>query len=108
MVIELAFKIRTALNEPYTYDPTDYSFWDMQDDEDTKRDIINALKLVGVRCESVNIASFDIYDGTKICDCVCYYNKPYQVYNSEFFLNGLSGFPFSNCPLEFYFSKRID
>ncbi len=96
------------LNEPYTNDPTDYQFWDMQLDEYTKQDLIAALELKGVKCESVNIVSTDIYDGTKRCECVCYYNKPYQVYNSEFFLDNLSGFSFSSGSLEFYFSKRLD
>ncbi len=101
----------TFIDETESDTEIDYSNlpWEMQEDEDTKRDIITALEKEGVRCESVEIERRDIYTGIKYCVCVCYYNKPYAIYHSEFFLEGLSGFEgMPNSPLEFYFEKLIE
>jgi len=93
------------------YDEDDETtLWIMEDEEITKTKLIEGLSSVGVKCESVTIEREDIHNnGVRFVSCICYYNKPYEVYNSEFFIEGLSQFPPSrNCPLEFYFKSRID
>lgn len=85
--------------------------WDFENDDITKMKLIEGLKTVGVKCDSVIIQKRNNSDGTKLCKCICYYNKPYQVYYSEFFIENLSNFYSSNGsngPLEFYFVKKID
>ena len=71
-----------------TDDTTEY--WILEDDEITTNKLIDGLKTVGVICESVDIIKTNIYEGKKQVKCICCYNKPYQVYNSDFFIKGLS------------------
>lgn len=97
------------LNEPYTGDPYDYPFWTMEDEDLTRLKLSEALKTVGVVCDFKDITlNPDIYEGTVQCVCICYYNKPYQVYNSEFFLNNLTQSNDFHWPVEFYFKSRLD
>ena len=84
----------------------------METEEETKSRLINGLASVGVKCEDVVFKWTDANNGTRCCACVCYYNKPYQVYNSEFFIKGLTEQEFEsqnpNCQLEFSFYRRIE
>lgn len=83
--------------------------WIMETEEETKERLRNGLLSVGVKCEEITIKWTS--ECTRCCECICLYNKPYQVYNSEFFIKGLSEFEDNEhgyrCPLEFHFSKNI-
>ncbi len=95
----------TEGSDEYGYD----DYWTMEDQESIKNKLIAELAAVGVKCQEINIVHQDYFTGLMHCECVCLYNKPYIVYESEFFLKGLSEFPTDNrAPLEFYFEKRID
>lgn len=96
------------------YDPEyedellDEPYWIMEDQDIIKNKLTEELNKVGVKCENIIIHN-DTEDGLMHCKCECLYNKPYIVYESEFFLDGLSEFPPENRgPLEFYFEKRIN
>jgi hypothetical protein len=83
--------------------------WIMESDDITKNKLILGLLNVGIKCNDVEIEWSDKVDGTKKCKCICYYNKPYEIYNSEFFIDGITQSSYCpSCPLEFYFEKRID
>lgn len=101
--------IKNQLDQYDEIDETcNFYCWDFESDDITKMKLIEGLKTVGVKCDSVIIKKRNDSDGTKVCKCICYYNKPYQVYYSEFFIDNLSNFYSSNSPLEFYFVKKID
>ena len=97
-----------------TDDTTEY--WILEDDTTTTNKLIDGLKSVGVICESVEIIKSDIYEGKKQVKCICSYNKPYQVYNSDFFIKGLSmytpdelGYDYwCQSQLEVCFKRRIE
>ncbi len=84
----------------------DYIF---EEEEITKNKLIEGLKTVGIKCDSVEIVNEDFIQGYRQCKCVCYYNKPYIQYISELFIENLSTFnPKYNSPLEFYFTKKLE
>lgn len=81
--------------------------WTFEAEEITKDKLINGLSTVGVKCKAVIFERTDNVDGTRFCKCVCYYNKPYIPYESEFFIKGLTELPCSdinNARLEVYFN----
>lgn len=85
--------------------------WIMESEEKTKERLIKGLESVGVKCENISFKWCDIKEGQRSCECICYYNKPYQIYNSEFFITGLTSFYFDaeniNSQLEFIFTERL-
>lgn len=85
--------------------------WNMETEEETKTRLTEGLQSIGVKCESIMFKWSDIKEGQRSCECICYYNKPYQVYLSDFFIKGLSTFDFdaenTNSELEFTFSERL-
>ncbi len=91
----------------------DNDCWELETEDETKTKLINGLKTVGVICEDIQINWECTIEGTRYCECICLYNKPYQVYVSEFFINGLSNSDKSEMPdtyvpqLEFYFDKLL-
>lgn len=78
----------------------------MESEEDTKERLICGLLSVGIKCDKKNVQFqwTDKTTGERSCCCTCYYNKPYQVYYSEFFIKD---FPVLNSTLEFTFTKRL-
>lgn len=85
--------------------------WVMETEDETKSRLYNGLLNVGVICGSINFIWTEENQGQRYCECICYYNKPYQIYNSEFFIKGLTSFDFdSNNPdaeLEFVFDEKL-
>jgi hypothetical protein len=86
--------------------------WILESTDITKNKIIAGLQTVGVRCENIQFTKEDSFYGTRMCTCICYYNKPYEIYNSDFFIEGLTEFSFMRSHpgrlLEFWFKKRIN
>jgi len=95
------------LNDEDYWDEIEYStYWEMEAIDITKNKLIKGLEKVGVRCESFIVINENTRDGTRLCKCICSYNKPYEVYHSEFFLEGI-GFDDESTTLEFCFEKRL-
>ena len=90
------------------YEP-DFKEWILESEEETKRRLIVGLQTVGVRCAEITIKWTDEHRGMRCCECICYYNKPYQIYHSDFFIDAerLSAFDFVSGPFEFGFDKRM-
>lgn len=80
--------------------------WIMETEEETVRKLINGLDTVGVKCDFITILWTDVTFGTRCCKCVCYYNKPYEIYYSDFFIKGLSNYEFGD-ELEFGFDIQL-
>ena len=85
--------------------------WILETDEIIQNKLKMGLDKYGVQIKSIEYEWTNTYEGTVSCVCSCFYNKPYQVYFSEFFIQGLTSFELEkdnpNSVLEFYFSKRI-
>ena len=82
----------------------------LESEEETKRRLIAGIQTVGVRCEEIKFKWTDKYNGLRCCECVCYYNKPYQVYKSEFFIDAEGLIAFEDCQVgsfEFSFDRRL-
>lgn len=92
-------------------DMDDYDQWIMESEEETKVRLTDGLKQMGVKCESISFKWCDRDNGQRLCECIVYYNKPYQVYISEMFIKGLSSFEFdkdnTNSELEFCLIERM-
>jgi hypothetical protein len=58
--------------------------WIMETEDETKNRLSIGLLSVGVICDDIIFKWCDKDSGQRICECICYYNKPYQIYNSEF------------------------
>ena len=79
--------------------------WTMEAEEITKHKLINGLLTIGVKCDSVVITMTFPDHGLRMCRCVCYYDKPYNPYESELFIKGLTLIPSSkssNKSIKFY------
>ncbi len=77
-------------------------YWDLETEEETIARLLKGIETIGVICKSVTIGWTDENTGQRYCVCECYYDKPYEVYNSDFFINGLYEFHDSpETPLEF-------
>ncbi len=84
----------------------------MENEETTKNKLIEGLKSVGVKCEKINFEWTNEKTGQRCCNCIVYYNKPYQVYTNDFFIKSLTQFPPEPdndcvCPLEFSLMKLL-
>lgn len=80
--------------------------WILEPENITTEKLIKGLKSVGVKVHDIIFTKEFLNDGLRICECVCHYNKSYEVYNSEFFIEGLSSSEY-NTSLEFYFSELL-
>ena len=89
-----------------TDDTTEY--WILEDDETTTNKLIDGFKTVGVICEYVEIIKTDIYEGKKKVKCICSYNKPYEVYNSDFFIKGLSMYSPDELGYDYWCSSQLE
>ena len=86
-----------------------YEMHEVEPEKMTIEKLEKGLESVGVKCLAIEIIDEDVYRGLRTCKCVCLYNKPYQIYHSEFFIKGLTRFEESpEVPLEFGFTKRLD
>lgn len=94
------------------YREKEYGDLVMETEEETKTRLINGLASVGVKCLHITFKWTDENQGTRSCECICEYNKPYEIHFSEFFIKGLTSFEFDsenpNCQLEFSFISRIE
>ena len=71
-------------------DYDEYVYWEFEPEEISKDKLIRGFETVGVRCISIEIIETHWREGQRKCKFICLYNKPYQVYNSDFFIKGLS------------------
>lgn len=101
------------INKELEEDETDfYVTYDMEEEEITKNKLIEGLKSVGVKCEEINFEWTNEKTGQRCCNCIVYYNKPYQIYINDFFIKSLTQFPPEPdnnciCPLEFSLMKLL-
>lgn len=68
--------------------------WIMEPEDETISKLANALEKAGIKCETITFELEDIKDGVRHCNVICYYNKPYEPYNDDFYLSGLTTFDF--------------
>lgn len=102
-------KVTEIADNEYGFEQ-EYESWIMETEEDSKSRLIKGLESVGVKCSEIIIKWTDMEEGQRCCECVCYYNKPYQVYNSDFFIKGLTTFSFvdpADGELEFSLMERL-
>lgn len=86
--------------------------WHLEPPEVTIAKLTTALERVGIRCLHVEIICELITEGTRAIKCICEYNKPYYVHDSDFYLDGLTEFDFNRYRtdniLEFSFLSRYE
>ena len=66
--------------------------WVMEPEDVTKTKLAIALEKAGIKCESISFDYEDTKDGVRYCNVICAYNKPYEPYNDDFYLPGLTTF----------------
>ena len=84
--------------------------WILENENETTKRLINGLTIHGIKCDEIMFEWEDKMRGTRSCKCICYYNKPYETYHSEFFLKGFATDEFTigdESFMEFYFTKRL-
>jgi hypothetical protein len=92
------------------YDHVD-DIWIMESEEDTIIRLKNALEKLDINCSSIAFKWTDEITGQRCCVCDCVYNKPYETYHSElfieFFIEGLCQCSYAiHCPLDFYLTEE--
>ena len=68
--------------------------WVMESEDETKTKLADALKLGGIKCETISFGWEDTKDGVRNCIVICSYNQPYEPYYDDFYLPGITGFDF--------------
>ncbi len=68
--------------------------WVMEPEDETIAKLASALEKAGIKCETITFDSEDTKDGVRYCNVICSYNKPYEPYNDDFYLPGLTTFDF--------------
>jgi hypothetical protein len=82
--------------------------WIFEDEELTKKRLVDGLMSIGIKCIDVNIIMSNKLTGQHTLKCICLYNDwvtPLS-YESKFYIDGLTTFDFGNT-MEFGLNKII-
>lgn len=107
-----------------------YFNWYLEPEEITKNKIIAGLGSVGIECIEVTIEKESFEEGTRICRCVCYYDRmycdddeiemyeetigfaPQPMYKATFYVDGLcncsSDYDNDDKQFEFCFDELVE